>query len=903
MGEKKALIYPDGTRAAYEYNEAMRLSKLHTGNGEINYEYDEAGRLREKQLPGGVTTQYAYNSLGRIAQISHEGENIHERYTYHYDVAGNKIGADKMRGGDASWEKSISCNEESIVDSNALDSGSYRYVYDVLNRLVGVEKDGNRQREYTYDAFGNRTKKVDYTIPGMSGVSESGVETTLYHYNNANQLVAEQMWKAGRAENGRVWKIDVEEGQPGLSGISGLSNAAQEKTYCYDRRGNLITVNQGEELLKQFIFDPANRMSQSAGNADGIWKQAVYQYNGLGQRVEQEIWNLPDVSEAHGRNMAETTRQYMAGTTGQLAVLPQNPEQSIRYTLDFTKQYHNLLHLGDTQNGKNQTFYWDGNVVSMQEESGEESFYLQDDLGSPMELLDAEGEIREAYAFDEFGVPLVVQSGFIQNFGNEAGIVPVPNALQQQHEQLQPVGFTGYQTDVAGELYFAQARRYDAGTGRFVSEDKVKGFADAPFTLNPYSYCWNKPMELVDLNGLYPVAGVTAEVGEDLNGQTHPGGPTAGATSAIGDALSGKNEYTGNTSCDNETNSEWGEIKEYLGKSLNQVIYGNFTDDITLLGVIVEVGLGIFELDFPMDVRDSLADIYLCEEGEQSGWWLLLDIIAFIPMIGALKYGDDVVALVKKVEWKKIWRDIADSCSDDWRRMSNNLRELWENGSKKLSAFGDDIQAWWKKGDELVEEGDEVGKRVTDNVGVSDLNVLNGVMEGGQEAVDHAPTSGAQSLIDELEGNQKVADDVAESNETFLTEVLEGGTTTLNDWVNKTSDLSKQAPIEIPSNATVKVQAKNGYDQITFKWTENGQNYEVRWHTKTPGAPEGQGNTWVVSRVTPGTPTGQVRTEHILVGDTWIPRYQWQDAINAYRNGTATTEQLQLLKDGHWQAP
>ncbi len=95
--------------------------------------------------------------------------------------------------------------------------------------------------------------------------------------------------------------------------------------------------------------------------------------------------------------------------------------------------------------------------------------------------------------------------------------------------------------------------------------------------------------------------------------------------------------------------------------------------------------------------------------------------------------------------------------------------------------------------------------------------------------------------------------------------LIEGGSSTLNDWVNRIPELEKQAPIEIPSNATVKVQAKNGYDQISFKWTENGQNYEVRWHTKTPGAPEGQGNTWVVSRVTSGTPTGQVRTEHILL--------------------------------------
>lgn len=103
----------------------------------------------------------------------------------------------------------------------------------------------------------------------------------------------------------------------------------------------------------------------------------------------------------------------------------------------------------------------------------------------------------------------------------------------------------------------------------------------------------------------------------------------------------------------------------------------------------------------------------------------------------------------------------------------------------------------------------------------------------------------------------------------------------------------------------MKIQAKTGYDQITYKWSEGGYNYEVRWHTPTPGAPAGEGNSWVVSRVTPGTPTGQVRVENIYtgIGDGWTPRWEWQAAIDAYNNGTMTAAQEALLKAGHWIAP
>ena len=54
-----------------------------------------------------------------------------------------------------------------------------------------------------------------------------------------------------------------------------------------------------------------------------------------------------------------------------------------------------------------------------------------------------------------------------------------------------------------------------------------------------------------------------------------------------------------------------GEEKEeesYLEKSLKQLLLGNFTDDVTLLGTALQIGAGIFNLDLLMDIRDLTAD-------------------------------------------------------------------------------------------------------------------------------------------------------------------------------------------------------------------------------------------------------------------------------------------------------
>lgn len=88
MGKRTAVLYPDGKKTVYEYNEAMQLTAMKIFSGEmrektIRYSYDEAGRLIGKQLPGRNYTDYRYNAAGKLEEILHKGADKSA-------VAGNK---------------------------------------------------------------------------------------------------------------------------------------------------------------------------------------------------------------------------------------------------------------------------------------------------------------------------------------------------------------------------------------------------------------------------------------------------------------------------------------------------------------------------------------------------------------------------------------------------------------------------------------------------------------------------------------------------------------------------------------------------------------------------------------------------------------------------------------------
>ena len=394
-GERRSITYPDGKTVFYGYDEQLRLSELKEGDSVITYGYDPVGRLCEKQFPNGTKTTYRYDRKDQLTELVHQDkEGILDRYTYLYDLLGNKTGITKERRG------------------LEHERGQYRY---------------------GYDAFGNRTWK-----------EESG-EQTSYQYNALNQMVSERQ--------GEI-----------------------RKEYGYDKRGNLTAILENGAWKKRYVYGAMNRLEEAV---DAAGKQARYQYNGLGHRVGKQEGVLPK------EKLEKLDPQRRVG-------MEIGNSRQITYTLDLTRQYHNLLER--TEESQSQRYFWDGNVAAY-EENGERNYYLQDELGSPLRLEDSAGTIKESYGYGAFG-----------------------EDLYQNQGKMQPFGYTGYQRDEIAGTYYAQAREYLAESGRFAGQDLIVGFIEYPETLNRYGYCWDNPFKYVDYDGEFPTIIAGAGIGFLVSG-------------------------------------------------------------------------------------------------------------------------------------------------------------------------------------------------------------------------------------------------------------------------------------------------------------------------------------------------------------------------------------------------
>ena len=192
--------------------------------------------------------------------------------------------------------------------------------------------------------------------------------------------------------------------------------------------------------------------------------------------------------------------------------------------------------------------------------------------------------------------------------------------------------------------------------------------------------------------------------------------------------------------------------EDYLIRSAECVVLGNFTDEVTVLGVGVQIVLGIFDLDLPCDIRDIIADVRNLAQADEIKWdmiaMLALDLIGLIPVIGALKYSDEIGTLFKNADKVSV---VARS-TDGAGVLAKHADEAgaWLHGGK-VFRYSDETAEAVASGEKLLKESGTIYESFADMMSPEDAKrYLDFLENGSREGLTSA------ELADALLVSQKV---------------------------------------------------------------------------------------------------------------------------------------------------
>ena len=391
------------------------------------------------------------------------------------------------------------------------------YGYDALNRISNIHYGNGVETTYTYDGNGNHTAKTGTQATLGDIISGSNALDLSYVYDVRGQL--------------------LEERRNGAS-----------VCYAYDKAGNRIRKTDGQGEIR-YLYNAKNQLTAEESPAD----RKQFSYDRQGGIIEEK--NAAGIRRFSYNSRRQQTR--VETETGNV--------QENRYDAEGLR--FELL-----ENGRRTSFvYHDGELL--QEEGREEqgtsyhlgagmeafrrgqelSYYHRDEQLSTVFVTDGQGEIRNSYQYDAFGMSL----GTTEKLNNR-------------------IRYTGQQYDELTEQYYLRARYYNPVAGRFMQEDVYQGDG-----LNLYAYCGNNPVVYDDPSGYKrkacpPQGKISESVDEggtpsgfyqDANGRWHrPNGdfasnaevgiasPAKTATGSHGNSLSDPRTNYGYVLVDKDTN-------------------------------------------------------------------------------------------------------------------------------------------------------------------------------------------------------------------------------------------------------------------------------------------------------------------------------------------------------------
>lgn len=466
-----------GKATRYVYDDALRLVSRTDRNGEVTtFEHDAAGRVVRQSSPGMVMS-FAYDGLGRQVQAVNgdvttdltydKASRLTSRVTTGPDMPRMEFtythcecGAVKSvtgPGGTTTYDFDGASGQLAAV--TAPDGGTFGFTWDSAGRLskmtrpnevsdvlvwneqghlasrtqVGADESRVTGVSYSYDASGRRTSVTDDA--GVHAFSYDAVGNLTGADHPEGFAVADEVFGYDELGN-RVSDVDNAPGSMVYDAANRLVKDAK-RDYAHDDEGNLTSVKvRASGATTRFEWDTDHRMVKLV-KPDGV--TIAYRYDAFGKRV-----------------------QAIRSSDGRVTSWGYDRDRVAAVWRD-TGSGHTLV----------QTYVTSPSGDPLQARvNGQTSFPVLDGLGSVTGTLDGAGALASSTAYSAFGQPA------------NPGAVGIGDTY----------GYTGHAWDGDAGKHYARARWYDAGQGRFLSEDPV----DA---VNLYTYVSNQPVTYTDPTG------------------------------------------------------------------------------------------------------------------------------------------------------------------------------------------------------------------------------------------------------------------------------------------------------------------------------------------------------------------------------------------------------------------
>ena len=527
-GRITGIGFADGVKEGYEYTPAGQVSRTIDGNGNaVQYRYNSLGKVSERTDQLGFTETFRYDEEGNLSlHIDRDGRQLQRAC----NVFGQPV-YEKASDAEGKHTNISTWHYDSLgrVTRAVCDGKSYEYIYDAYGNLKEKRSNGKRLVSYThdragqiteirdpagvstryeYDILGRRSRifnddglEVRYGYDALNRIRHirygNGVETAYTYDGDGNVRTLET--RAGEnvllsfayqydGNGNRTAKTGTQAALGGITSEITAGNNALDISYNYDVRGQLLEERRNGASVCYAYDKAGNRIRKT--DAQG---EIRYLYNAKNQLVEEESpadrkqfsydrqGGIIEEKNAAGiRRFSYNSRHQQTRVETETGNVQENryDAEGLRFELLENGRrtsfvYHDGELLQEEGREEQGTSYHLGAGMEAFRRGQELSYYHRDEQLSTVFVTDGQGEIRNSYQYDAFGIPL--------------------ETTEQLNNRIR---YTGQQYDELTEQYYLRARYYNPVAGRFMQEDVYQGDG-----LNLYAYCGNNPVVYDDPSG------------------------------------------------------------------------------------------------------------------------------------------------------------------------------------------------------------------------------------------------------------------------------------------------------------------------------------------------------------------------------------------------------------------